>query len=757
VLVASFLLAGPAWSQSNAAQITQTLRELSRTEPTTPVGDITLVTKNRNLEELGRELSRIYLTLYNSKRLSVRPAPWNPPAGRPAFSIEHLLRSERLFFGKSLPLELEDLACDLNRAVCSRELVPVPSDKAASLTDQISGFLPSHPEWRPQPSMTLLVPDVMCTTDVEWFTVQKDGKIPIGALVVDELGGCDQFDDQCRGLLQFYNRTLGDKLFDSSYRGSVSLPVLTVVVSTNIASAAEIPHLSGGAPPPVTSPASGLTLQPVPESNVKNPESYKVLQGVENSVTGSAVREEKVLKLLNTNVLPKMVIQPFQAAPAQAVLPGAVLLPTDVDGFRKNLYKLLAVPDALRQMPFPSQFIAPIEIGVVDSRVDNTHCAFGSGQIIAENPSPAPDLGPPANCNLRVPGDDVLDHATHVTGIIASHYKSGAIAVPIGLNPYARIYSMEINFAGPNDEHTAIELKKLIQEHKIKVVNMSFGYLVPAQNPDLQPTDFLEQPIAGLQNTTLFVAAAGNAGADKSYICDLRPACFDLPNVIAVAGIDRDPDKPTFLESDSKSFSNFGRRIHIAAIGKDVFSTLVNGRYGLLTGTSQAAPQVTAMASLMIDKYPALLPATIKNRLIYCSDILETLKDKLFGGRLNAECALDGDTGRLQLLNATNVQHGRFKPTSVFHFIDDQDSKLDIPIQTMRSMSFDSMQASYTVFYTSRNRLDAPLIRASNLVLSDPLEHLTFNVLAGGPHRSRLGRSCATCPLFSRVAIRGKG
>jgi subtilisin family serine protease len=723
------------WAQS-AAQTTQVLQQLSRTEPSAPLGDITLVTKNRNLEELGRELSRIYLTLYNSRRLSVRPAFWHVAVDQSAFSIEKLWRSEEVFYGKTFPLELDDLACDLNPTVCTRELIPAQpaqGEYVPSLTAHVSGFLPSRTQWRPQPSMSLLIPDVRLASDIEWFAVQKDAHTSVESIVVDELGGCEQFDDRCRKLLLFYNRTIGDKLFDAAYSGSIALPVLTLVVSTNVRSATEIPG-NPNAPPPIVTTDSQITLQPVPESNLKSTESFKVLHGVEaqgNSGVGTPIQENNVLKQLNNNVLPKVTIAPFQES--QSPQPGAAIYPQDVDGYRTDLDKLLAVPDTLRHMPFPSEFEKKISVGVIDSHIDDKHCAFQSGQIAVLNPSAVQYDSPAAKCDLRTDSNEQRDHGTHVTGIIASHFGNGASIVPVGLNPYAQIYSMEVNLAGLNDQSIGIGLKKLVQDHELKIVNVSFGYLLSAQNPNYQPTDVLEGPIAGLQGTTLFVAAAGNAGADKSYICDVRPACYDLPNVIAVAAIDRNQDKPTFLESNGKLGSNFGRRIHIAAVGKDVFSTLANGRYGFLSGTSQAAPQVAAVASLMISEYPNLLPVAIKNRLIYCSDMLETLRGKLFGGRLNAECALDGNSGRLQLDTASNVQHGKFQATSVFHFVDG-DNNVDIPVYRMRSMSFDPMQLKYTVFYTPRRGADAPLLSASNLELrSDPpQEDLRFNFEGGG-------------------------
>lgn len=52
----------------------------------------------------------------------------------------------------------------------------------------------------------------------------------------------------------------------------------------------------------------------------------------------------------------------------------------------------------------------------------------------------------------------------------------------------------------------------------------------------------------------------------------------------------------------------------------------------------------------MFAKYSGVMPIEVKNRLIYCSDMMQSLEEKLFsGGRINADCALDGDAGRLTL------------------------------------------------------------------------------------------------------------
>src|ERR1700738_3855833 len=113
-IVASFLLPLPTvLSQSlsvpmTSGSIPETLNKIAQNTPGQQAGDVSLVTRNHNLQELGQELSRIYLTLYNSKRLSVKPVETSDRV------IEVILRKEGLFYGKVLPTEIDSMVCDLN-------------------------------------------------------------------------------------------------------------------------------------------------------------------------------------------------------------------------------------------------------------------------------------------------------------------------------------------------------------------------------------------------------------------------------------------------------------------------------------------------------------------------------------------------------------------------------------------------------------------------------------------------------------------
>jgi subtilisin family serine protease len=88
--------------------------------------------------------------------------------------------------------------------------------------------------------------------------------------------------------------------------------------------------------------------------------------------------------------------------------------------------------------------------------------------------------------------------------------------------------------------------------------------------------------------------------------------------------------------------SNWGAKsVDVAAPGENIYSTLPGGRYGYMTGTSQATAFVTGVAALLLSKDPTLTPKVIKQIIMASVDPIPGLKNKtLSGGKINAYSAL---------------------------------------------------------------------------------------------------------------------
>jgi hypothetical protein len=131
----------------------------------------------------------------------------------------------------------------------------------------------------------------------------------------------------------------------------------------------------------------------------------------------------------------------------------------------------------------------------------------------------------------------------------------------------------------------------------------------------------------------LFVAAAGNSGADTDYSPEF-PAAYDTPYVISVGASDDDDLAP--------SFTNWGpTTVDIMAPGTDILSLAPGGGYRLLSGTSMAAPQVAGVAGLVYGRYPGILPLQVKTLIMNGADRRSGLTGRcVTGGRLNAVLAL---------------------------------------------------------------------------------------------------------------------
>ncbi|RJX27566.1 MAG: hypothetical protein C4531_13555 [Desulfurivibrio sp.] len=228
-------------------------------------------------------------------------------------------------------------------------------------------------------------------------------------------------------------------------------------------------------------------------------------------------------------------------------------------------------------------------------------------------------------------------HGTHVAGIIAATADGEGI---VGGAPDASLYAVKVLDGGGFGlvSWVIAGIEWAIANH-MDIINIS---IEGKDSPALQAACD-----AAYQAGLVLVASGGNSyGGDVNF-----PAAYD--SVIAVSASDKN-DLPAW-------FSPMAAEIELVAPGVEIASTITDGEYGLLSGTSQAAPHVAAVAALMLSA-PQQIDANgdglVNNRDIRLRlqqtalDLGEEGRDEVYGfGLVDAAAILDdGDVDGLDLL-----------------------------------------------------------------------------------------------------------
>lgn len=225
--------------------------------------------------------------------------------------------------------------------------------------------------------------------------------------------------------------------------------------------------------------------------------------------------------------------------------------------------------------------------------------------------------------NDNNPMDD-NQHGTHVAGILAAEGNNSTGVA--GVNWKARIMPLKFMAAnGSGSTAAAIRAIQYAVANGAKVSNNSWGGGASSQA-------LLDAISAANGRGHVFVAAAGNSGRSNDTTATY-PANYNLPNIISVAA--------STATDGLATFSNFGARsVHVAAPGQGIFSTVPNGRYASLSGTSMAAPVVTGIVGLMIASNPGIGIAQIRTNIMSTADRPTGLNGRVASGRVNALRAL---------------------------------------------------------------------------------------------------------------------
>lgn len=210
-------------------------------------------------------------------------------------------------------------------------------------------------------------------------------------------------------------------------------------------------------------------------------------------------------------------------------------------------------------------------------------------------------------------------HGTHVAGTIGAVGNNG-----IGVTGVAWTASiMPLKFLDQSGSGSLSDAIKAIQYARVngaKIINASWGGGGFSSALQSAITQFIT-------SGGLFVAAAGNE-ATNNDVTPSYPANYQ--GVISVGASTRTDTRA--------SFSNYGTSVDVFAPGQSILSTLPGNRYGSLSGTSMATPQVAGALALLWGQNPTLSATTISQALINSTDNVLRASNSTHG-RINVGAA----------------------------------------------------------------------------------------------------------------------
>lgn len=292
-----------------------------------------------------------------------------------------------------------------------------------------------------------------------------------------------------------------------------------------------------------------------------------------------------------------------------------------------------------------------VGVAILDGRPDPTH----------------PDLKSSISIHIVYRGTyrRYDSHGTHVSGIAGADANGVGI---VGVAPTAKIFAIPVfdDRRWVASDMGTLALSKAV-ELGAKAVNMSYGPTAPG---DVFMTGELN--VLDDYSSMVLVRAAGNSGVSMLNEYYFGDASASLANLLIVGSVDANlaissfsnrPGEACIASTLTCDASDKAKNFFLVAPGRNIYSDLPKSSYGLMSGTSMAAPHVTGAAALVFQN------AYAGNVVLSAADVAEILKttatdlgatgvDGVFGwGLLNVSAAL-GPVGPLSVSTHGQVGGG---------------------------------------------------------------------------------------------------
>lgn len=557
----------------------------------------------------------LILTLYNTGRLSFRKVPMGD-----ASTLEQVMRDNGAWVGP-MTEQVATLLCKLNINRC--DLAPSNSN-AGKDVPSVGGIFAKPVKWTVQHTDIVTIPDVRIVQISRPEPASEDAKIEALGFSIDRV-------------------CLSENLCFDDYVTDADIPLgrwRGIVVAADESSKVGFP----------------LKLVPHLTATVSVPEDpLPDYQSIQASSKEKHEFKDTKFQRMNERLFDDLV------APLELQLESTDVAGPFVNFGREplathqevvlNSFCNIAVHGKCPE--FAMDAMAPVVIGVIDKRPD-IHCDFGGNISMLELDSSVGAVETAATtevCETFVRKSTLVQrkhHGTHVLGMLAAKHNDQGVGGLLGDVP--NLSYLVIPFE-EDDLQTdarlnlrlADSLRRAITKQGVRLFNFSSTYRLKNDGG----RDEIRELIKQWKKRVLFVAAAGKHGENaEEGICPARPACFarSMPNVIAVVGLEDELDDVQLLKhvnNDKVNFlTNYGASTFgLGAPARNIVSTVGKGGFGPMTGTSQAAPQVTAAAALLM-QLTSLSPAEVRERLIYSSRLSTSAVSLVQGGALDASAAL---------------------------------------------------------------------------------------------------------------------
>lgn len=259
--------------------------------------------------------------------------------------------------------------------------------------------------------------------------------------------------------------------------------------------------------------------------------------------------------------------------------------------------------DLLRTRGIAAGGDSSVVVAVIDTGVDYTHEDLKDNIWVNTKEIPGNGIDDDGNgciddvygVDLETGRDSGMDdngHGTHVAGIIAA--ANNHIGV-VGLAYNVKLMPIKAGMASGFFNQSQIAKGILYAYNNgADVINMSFG--------GSASTIAVQDALETAYTRCVLVAAAGNDGMPNEGLLARPTYPAALSYVMGVMSVDIRGVESGFTNYDVKKYNSVEYEVY--APGSQILSTIPGNRYATWSGTSMAAPYVSAMAALLRSAYP---------------------------------------------------------------------------------------------------------------------------------------------------------